>query len=304
MPASPIRVPPPRWTTEQLKDARDAREAEYRREWREEGPEVWIEACSSVRPLLEELFRETQNLRSLTPDVIRNDPGAWQLLRYVCAPVLSEENFWTLVGSPKSKVVRSEYSETVAEVISLVIDPVRFPWVAANRDPTPQERDAALMATTVLLAAQRVGTGARSDRSKLQELAVAQVLTDAGYVKVEERERIELIDDLDRGTFTNERRVAGAKCDVPVRLHDGRMLLIECKVSFGPKNGWKRLNRETGGKAEGWRNHFGSAAVITAVVLDGVFDLGCLVQAQEQQGVTIFWERQLDPLREFLEEVG
>ena len=42
--------------------------------------------------------------------------------------------------------------------------------------------------------------------------------------------------------------VYGAKRDVPVRLRDGRLLAIECKVSNGAKNSWKRLNREIAGR--------------------------------------------------------
>ena len=102
-----------------------------------------------------------------------------------------------------------------------------------------------------------------------------------------------------RGTFSRERGLGGAKCDVPVRLRDGRLLAIKCKVSIGPKSGWERMNHETGGKAETWRRHFGSQ-VITAVVADSVFDLGCLVQAEDRQGVTIFWEHDLAPLERFL----
>ncbi|MBA2338521.1 MAG: XamI family restriction endonuclease [Acidimicrobiia bacterium] len=246
----------------------------------------------------------TDNLRRIDGDVFRDDPDVWQLLRYVCAPVLSEENFWTLVGSPKSKVVRPAYADDAAEVIGPVIDPVRFPWVADGRDPTDVESYAAVLSTVVLLAAQRVGTGARGGASRRQEAEVAGVLEAAEYEFDESRSRVEILDDMARGTYSRERGVGGAKCDVPVRLKDGRLLAIECKVSIGPKNGWKRMNRETGGKAETWRRHFGSAQVVTAVVIDGVFDLGCLVQAQDVQSVTIFWEHELAPLARFIAEAG
>lgn len=260
---------------------------------------------AELRPALEGLLVATDDLRSVTGDVFRDDPASWQLLRYVCAPVLSEENFWTLVDSPKSKVVRPQYADDAAEVISLVIDPVRFPWVGQGRAPEPGERSAALLATLSLLAAQRVGTKTRSSASLRQEAEVRGVLQQAGFTLDESKERVNLLDDMARGTYSAERRVAGAKCDVPTRLRDGRLLAIECKVSMGPKNGWKRINRETGGKAEAWRNHFGSTgSVITAVVIDGVFDLGCLRQAQNVQGVVIFWEHDLDPLAQFLEAAG
>ncbi|WP_438000023.1 XamI family restriction endonuclease [Sorangium sp. So ce185] len=297
-------VAPPVHTREQLKVARDLREAAFRARWRAEGADAVVAACEELRPQVEAVLRATNNLRRIDGAVFRNDPDVWQLLRYVCAPVLSEENFWTLVGSPKSKTVRSQYADDAAEVIAPVVDPVRFPWVREDREPTRMEAYAAVLSTVVLLAAQRVGTGARGDVSKRQEAAVASVLAAAGYFRDLSSARIAFIDDLPRGSYSPERRLGSAKCDVPVRLRDGRLLAIECKVSIGPKNGWKRLNRETGGKAETWRAHFGAGQVITAVVLDGVFDLGCLVQAQDRQGVTIFWEHDLDALSRFLVAVG
>lgn len=301
MPPRSQLATPPWWTSDQLRRARDEREEAFRTAWREVNQEEWVETCEVLLPQVEMMLQVTENLRRINADHFRDNPTAWQLLRYVCAPVLSEENFWTLVGSPKSKAVRQEYAAAVAEVISRVVDPVRFPWVAAARDPSEQERYGAVLATVVLLAAQRVGTSTRGLRSQQQEAAVGAVLAAAGYDFVDSRTRIGLLDDLPRGSFSRETRVAGAKCDVPVRLLDGRLLAIECKVSSGPKNGWKRLNRETGGKAEGWRTHFGTGQVITAVVLDGVFDLGCLLQAQNDQGVVIFWENDLRPLSEFLQ---
>lgn len=293
-------VAPPVWTREELKASRDLRENAFRTAWRALGPDAVIAECNALRPQVKALLETTNNLLRIDGDIFRKDPDVWQLLRYVCAPILSEENFWTLVGSPKSKIVRAEFADEAAEVIGPVIDPVRFPWVRENRPPTSIESYAAILSTVVLLAAQRVGTGARGGASKRQEAAVAATLAQAGYQLDRSSKRIDFIDDLPRGSYSQERRIGGAKCDVPVRLRDGRLLAIECKVSIGPKNGWKRINRETGGKAETWRSQFGSQ-VITAVVIDGVFDLGCLIQAQQKQAVTIFWEHELDPLLSFLE---
>lgn len=88
----------------------------------------------------------------------------------------------------------------------------------------------------------------------------------------------------------------------PVRLRDGRLLALECKVSNGPKNSWKRVNREVGGKSEGWRQQFG-VMVVTGVVLAGVYDLACLKTAQDNQRVAIFWEHDLSPLADFVTSV-
>jgi len=125
---------------------------------------------------------------------------------------------------------------------------------------------------------------------------VRAALTRAGYRGTIGGD-ITFVDDLERGTYRlTETRVAGVKCDVPARLHDGRLVLIECKVSNSGTNSVKRLNRETGGKVAVWRQAFGTAAVTTSVVA-GVYRLVNLRDAQ-QSGVTILWQHDLAPLEE------
>lgn len=53
------------------------------------------------------------------------------------------------------------------------------------------------------------------------------------------------------------------------------------------------------GKATVWRRIFGERAV-SAAVLAGVYNLRNLQDAQAV-GVAIFWERDLQPLREFIQ---
>ena len=79
---------------------------------------------------------------------------------------------------------------------------------------------------------------------------------------------------------------------------DGRLLAIECKVSNSAINSVKRLNRETVGKAERWRTHYGQQ-VVTAVVLSGVFKVSDLIDAQAA-GVFIVWQQDLGPLKGFV----
>ena len=111
--------------------------------------------------------------------------------------------------------------------------------------------------------------------------------------------RISSLDDLSRGEFCREALLARSKCDVPVRLRDGRLLALECKVSHSEINSVKRLNREVGGKADQWRAAFGQQ-VIPAAVLSGVFKLGNLEEAQERQGIALFWEHDLKTLFDFV----
>lgn len=103
----------------------------------------------------------------------------------------------------------------------------------------------------------------------------------------------------DRVSGSFDESSAGSKCDVPVRLHDGRLLALECKVSNSALNSVKRLIRETGGKARAWKNAFG-LQVITGAALAGVYKLGNLMDAQENYGIAMFWEQDLRPLQEFV----
>lgn len=246
-------------------------------------------------------FDRTGELRSVTADALLDDPLLWQVLRYCCAPPISEEDLWTMVGK-KFKRVTADTAKETADALEPLFDPIRFPWLAEARAPTSVERDAAVLATTAMYASVVTGTRRRGDVSVRQEAAVAEVLTSSGFDFDESRTAIAVLDALGRGRFSRERKVAGAKCDVPVRLRDGRLLAIECKVSNGPKNGWKRLNREVGGKAERWRGAFGTQ-VVTAAVLAGTFDLSALIAGQNE-GISIFWEHDLSALVHFVNEAA
>jgi len=94
--------------------------------------------------------------------------------------------------------------------------------------------------------------------------------------------------------------VLDSTCDVTVGLRDGRLLLIECKVSNSATNSVKRLDREVGDKVKSWRHGYGERA-ITAVVLAGVFKAANL-QAAQAGGVVLFWEHALGGLADFLSQ--
>jgi hypothetical protein len=85
-----------------------------------------------------------------------------------------------------------------------------------------------------------------------------------------------------------------------VRLPDRRCLAIECKVSNSAVNSFKRVNHEAMGKAREWLRAFGTAAVVPAAVLSGVFNTENLHAAQEG-GLYLFWAHRLDDLRSFIQ---
>ena len=287
-----------RWSIEELIISRDLSEARFVLERKGEGPTAFYDAWDSVEPRVVAALAATRNLNDIAPEVFRLEPLIWQTLRYFCAPPISEEDLWTLIGK-KFKNVPQAYAEKTAEAFIAVLDRRRAPWLDAGREPTDSEYNRAVLATTVLYAHEAFRTGRRGLSSRAQEDQVSEALVAAGVAFDASRAPITRLDELSRDTFSRERKVAGAKCDLPIRLKDGRLLALECKVSNGPKNSWKRLQREVGGKADTWRREFGSQ-VVTGALLAGVFDLTCVKRAQEEQGVAIFWQHDLGPLISFL----
>jgi hypothetical protein len=269
---------------------------------RDEGPRAYAAVYAELEPHIRAGFELTDDLRSVKGEALLADPLLWQVLRYCCAPPISEEDLWTMVGK-RFRRVTPDVADDTAEAVQPLFDPIRFPWLEQDRSPTKIERDASLLATTAMYASVMTGTRRRGEVSARQEAAVAAVLAKSGFDFDEGRAAMNVLDALARGSFSRERKVAGAKCDVPVRLRDGRLLAIECKVSNGPKNSWKRLNREVGGKAERWRGAFGTQ-VVTAAVLAGVFDLSCLVAGQNDAEVALFWEHDLSPLVLFVDQAA
>jgi hypothetical protein len=263
-----------------------------------EGPAAFYAAWDLVKPRIEHALDVTKNLTSIDAQALLHEKGLWQTLRYFCAPPISEEDLWTLVGK-KFKNVPAAHAEKTAAAFTSVLDRRRLPWVEQGRGPTEEERELAAFSTTVLLSHESAKTSRRGASSKAQEVVVSEAMIAAGVEFDASRSSIFRLDELERFSFSRERKVAGAKCDIPVRLRDGRLLALECKVSNGPKNSWKRLQREVGGKSDTWRREFGSQ-VITGALLAGVFDLTCVRRAQEEQKVAIFWQHNLAPLVSFV----
>ena len=77
-------------------------------------------------------------------------------------------------------------------------------------------------------------------------------------------------------------------------------MAIECKVSNSATNSVKRLNNDAAVKAKYWIKQFGTAQVVPAAVLAGVFKVLNLEQAQTR-GLTLFWSHDLEKIGAFID---
>ena len=300
-----MEVPPDfRFSDEELRADIAQATALFVERVRETVPALYRPKLAEAREELVRALTLTGDLNDLHPKTIADHPEIVRALRYTAGPPISEEDFRTVTGwpfnpRPRAKVVQA-VAPLVCQTVFQLADPLLFPWLAEGRPATAEEREAAINGTAKLLAVERFRTERRGGASKEQEAQVREVLArEAGLREVERPPKrkaghIEMIDDLDKGTFSQECVLHGMKCDVPVRLPDGLLMPIECKVNSGQKNGWKRVSREVEGKATRWREKFGSASVVIAIMLDGNFDLGTLTRFQDE-GYFIFWGH--DPQR-------
>jgi hypothetical protein len=292
------RLEPRRWTDEELEADRLAALAAFVEERGRSGSQSYRAAFARNEPVVRRLFEASRDLRDLTGVTLQGDPELIAAARYLAGPPISEDDLATLIGG-KFTHRSPDTIEAAATVVRSALDPIRYPWLSEGREPVPAERETAISWTAGLWAAEQLRTLRRTEASQRQEAAVVGILQQAGFQQHARLRSVHALDELPRGTFTRETVLAGTKCDIPIRLRDGRLLALECKVSNSALNSVKRLVRETGGKARRWHDAYGEQ-VVTGVVLGGVFRMVNLKDAQDNYKLAIFWEHNLVALEDFV----
>ena len=85
-----------------------------------------MDVYRELEPRIRDAFDLTDELRFVTANALLEDPLLWQVLRYCCAPPISEEDLWTMVGK-KFKRMPSAFAPATAEILTSLIDAKRFP---------------------------------------------------------------------------------------------------------------------------------------------------------------------------------
>ncbi len=298
---------PPRWTTAELAEDAATAATHFRAE-RLAVSDSWAIHYKQARGKFDLLFAK---LSDLNPGAITDDNladayglGLGEALRYLAGPPISDDDLQVIadVDSIAPGVLRkdAEALRKVFGVIERIIDPYRFPWIEAGGTPTAQQREAALLASSVLLAAQRIATERRTDGKDNQEKTVKDYLRTLGFAEAPAVAINTIVKGPQPMQFCAECQLGERKADVVVRLHDTRLMAIECKVSNSATNSVKRLNNDAAVKAEYWIKQFGTAQVVPAAALAGVFKVLNLEQAQER-GLSLFWSHDLEKLGSFID---
>ena len=300
-------TPPPRWTDEQFEAARIEAIELFRAERMEEPLEQYSDRFEAARQSVENLLELSVDLTTIgNEDVavaITTDPGMLTALRYLAGPPISGDDLQVLAEVTfNENMIRANPGRAVSlvETVMLGLDRNRFPWVGEDREPEEAEREAGIVGTAAMMGYRKVLTARANESKDAQEQAVAAALVQqANFTQVAPRTINTFTDAPAPGHFCHESEVGGRKADLVVRLWDGTLMPIECKVSNSSTNSVKRLNNDAAAKAKTWIAKFGSSQTVPAAVLSGVFKLKNLKDAQDD-GLTIFWAHELDRLIDWI----
>ncbi len=299
------QLPPPRWSEEEL--AESAAEAVRRfREIRMREPlGQYLEQFDEFRNTMEELIERTVDLSELSSQAaeLLVDRQVLTTVRYLAGPPISADDLKVIAEAslaPKNLEWDQEMARRIVDTVLLGLDRARFPWMGEDREPTAAEREIAVVSTAAMIATQKLQTARRHEAKDEQESLVADALAQREFVRVATRTVENISHFPEPGEFCGESQFGGRKADLVVRLWDGRVMPIECKVSNSSTNSVKRLNNDAAAKAKTWLDVFGTATVVPAAVLSGVFKVHNLASAQAG-GLTLFWAHQLDALTGFVE---
>ena len=299
---------PRTWPPAELAEDAGAARGRFRRTRLNEPLEQYTRFFDAFTPIFTDLIdrlpslADEENIRDVMADPV-DDEDVRTGFRYLSAPPISEDDLKILAETTlAANVLRrdAEQARRIRDVVLHIIDPHRFPWIGEEREPTREERRIAVVASAALVAARKVETSRRSG-SREQEEDVKNVLRKIGLVEVSRRD-IRMLDDAPApGEFRGESKLGDTRADIVIRLHDRRIMAVECKTSNSAVNSFKRINHEAAGKARAWLTQFGDRQVVPCAVIDGVFNPANLETAQGE-GLAIVWGHRLSDLAEFIEE--
>ena len=301
------QVVPPLWATNRLETERQASIDAFRHERIGEPLERYQVLFQAARKAIETILQMTADLlrvRESAVDIL-SDRDLVDAARYLASPPISKDDLETVAETtiaPTLLEVQPERAARLMDTILLGLDRERFPWAGEHREATEAERHTAVVSTAAMLAFRQLETWRRNEGKRSQETKVKDFLRQyCSFVEVPARKIVNMSMAPGPGEFCGETEVGSRKADISLRLRDGRIMPIECKVSNSATNSYKRINNDAAVKAVTWRAEFGTQNVVPTAVLSGVFALANLRYAQENR-LYLIWAHDLGALKTFIEQ--
>lgn len=287
-------------------------------------PQAFRETRIKATKDVEVALANTSNLTDVTPDILRQWPGALPTLRMSTCPPLAVDRLIGLAGVPTNLVKNLEQNQLparmtrtdldaglvkIGDIIEKMADPDIFVWIGRGDPATETEIHRAATIVADRLCGSVANPIIRNAQERRQLAYIAQWLEANGYTK---------LPDGYNGTFRNMPPGSYSfRMNVPVGGENGSNtinipvdavimrrsaqagefpLLVEAK-SAGDFTNTNKRRKEEAQKINQLRHRYGND-VQFILFLCGYFDSGYLGY-EAAEGIDWVWEHRIDDFQEF-----
>lgn len=281
-------------------------------------PETFRNARAATVKQVEKTFLATNDLRNLTPQLLRQHSAALPTLRMCTAPPLAVDRLIGLAGVSKNLVNNMEQGKLPAkmapdfldgdltkmcDILIRLLDRDIFPWLESGSGPAHQERDRAAAIIADRLCNTVSDPIIRNAQEQRQLAHISQYLDQLGYRKQDHPSNKPLT-DMEPGTYAFRMNVAAGashRVKIPVDVVIQPMLLrqdrlpvfIEAK-SAGDFTNTNKRRKEEATKMRQLRDTYGKD-VVYVLFLCGYFGSDYLGY-EAAEGIDWVWEHRIDDL--------
>jgi len=260
----------------------------------------------------------TNDLRSLTPDTLKANPGALPTLRMCTAPPLAVDRLIGLAGANKTLVSRMEKGKLPAKmkaadlaaelaklcgILTRLLDSDIFPWLDDGKAPSDHERDRASTIVADRLCSAVANPIVRNAQERRQLALIGDYLDKLGYQK-KSHPAGKPLKEMEPGTYTFRMNLPvgkALKVNIPIdvviqpkKLRKDRLpILIEAK-SAGDFTNTNKRRKEEATKIHQLQATYGKT-VAFVLFLCGYFGSDYLGY-EAAEGIDWVWEHRIDDL--------
>lgn len=275
-----------------------------------------------------EAFELTDNLRTITPEFMMENPGVLPMLRMITAPPIARDRLMGLsrtgrnliksmegndkrAGRIPPKMRRLDVHEALSKICDIILelsDRELFPWLEGKEKPKAEELERAAMVVADRLCGAASDPIIRNAQERRQLQSLKKWLNIRGYSEIRP-ESVKSYADLAPLTFAFRLNIAVNKGDkkiiIPVdcaiqprKARKGDVpVLIEAK-SAGDATNTNKRRKEEAQKYSQFKVAFG-AEVKYILLLCGYFEAGYLGY-EASEGIDWVWEHRLNDLEPLL----
>lgn len=281
-------------------------------------PKTFIQERKRAADRVRAAFAATADFTKLTPDVLREHPAVLQVLRMATLPPLARDRLIGLSGErkglvqclesgrlpPKAGATLTPGLQRICDVIEPLLDLELFPWRAAGRAATPDERNLGAFVVADRLCDALSNPILRNAHQTRQREILTGLLAEAGYV--EEAHSPDMpINFMTPGTYAYAINVPSEEAVVAVDLviqpkqpKGNRIPIITELKAAGDFTNVNKRRKEEANKFSNLTAKYGKELKLV-LFLCGYFDRNYL-QYEAASGIDWVWEHRPTDLLELL----